>query len=142
MIIVGDRRSHIDHAGREQHGACADRPFADPCDEVLPVECEPVDRAAGDERAELHRLVAHAAKQFLAFDPAGIAGMIARARDPRRATFATVNHLDRQVEAREIDRGRQTRWSAADDEAIKNMIHAAVNKAVPRRFRLPSIDRG
>ena len=81
-----------------------------------------------DFRVIFARLVAHALEQLLARNAFGVASMIARARDPRGAALAPVHHQDVEVEAGEIDGGGQSRWAAADDQAVENwLVHAQPN---------------
>ncbi len=92
------------------------------------VSLELGDLLAFDLRSIFAGLVPHPLQQLLAFDPVGIAGVIAGAGDPCCAALAAVDHEDVEVEAGEIDGGGQPGRAAADDQAIENgLVHAQPN---------------
>ena len=73
-------------------------------------------------RAVLLGLDTHTAQQLRAADAVREARMIMGDRDPKRPAVAVVDHRDPAMGAREIDRGRQSGRSTADDQAVE-LLH-------------------
>src|SRR5438309_10006509 len=124
------RRAAVGDACREQDraGALASRAPSGGEDAGLLVTLELGDVLVLDLRSIFARLLPHSPEQFLALDPVRIAGVIARAGNPRSAALAAVDHQDVEAEAREIDRGSQAGGAAADDQAVEDrLVHAQPN---------------
>ena len=94
-----------------------------------------------DLRAIFAGLLAHPSKQFLAFDAVRVAGVVARAGDPRSSALAAVHDENVEVEAGEIDRRGQPRRAAADDQAIEEMFVHARQSARPESGSGPCSNR-
>jgi uncharacterized membrane protein YdfJ with MMPL/SSD domain len=74
----------------------------------------------------MSRLAAEARKQFLAPNSVRKTGVIMACGYQRCPAAATIYHHNLAPKASEIDRRRQSRWSAAYDEAVKAVIAVAV----------------
>ena len=117
--LLVHRRAAVGDAGGEQHGARLAEPEPQVAQKPLVVRSSRVTNSCSIGAPYLLRLLAHPPDQFLARDPVGKAGMVARARDPRGAALAAIDHQDVEMEAREIDRGGQPGGAAADDQAVE-----------------------
>ena len=117
-LVVHPFRPVVDHAGRQQDGARAEVLVVAAHDEMVAIAPQ-VGHAAGfAQRAVASRLVAHAFEQFVAVDPVGKTRMIVAGGDPARPARTAIEHADRKVIARQIDRGGQPGGPRTHDDAV------------------------
>jgi hypothetical protein len=126
MDGIGDVRAVVDDPGGEQNAPRAGPPIAEPHGEAVVVDLDRIDPDTLTHRTIFLRLSEHRREQIGASDTFGIAGVVVRAGDQRRAAAAAIEQPDREVEPREVDRRRQPCRPRADDDAI---VHW------PRAFR-------
>jgi hypothetical protein len=145
VLQVRQHGFDIDDAGGEEDGARLDMLGAAARDKAAGIRAvELVDMAGREHRAVAARLLAQLRQKLAPADALGKSGIIVGRRNERSAARAGIDHADVAAKTGKINRCRQARGAAADDETIEHQRvlrrgARALNPGVRRRSDRKSI---
>jgi hypothetical protein len=134
---LGHRRAPVVDAGRQEHRSREDRLSAGCGIEQPVLERQSLHPPRPEARAVPLGLGAQPRQKLMPGNALGEPRLVVRQRDHRRPALAGIDHQNRQMKTREIDRGGQPGRSAADDKTVERRICRPGDLLVHRRRLRP-----